>query len=373
VLLRRRSHAPLAAAALLMLALAPTFGVLRWSWIIAYDNYAYWPLALMAVAAGWWLGRDAMRKLAIVAGVIGVLCVFEAAATRRAHAMWRDSTTLWTRAVTVSPSLAAAHNGLATAMMGEGRYPEALGEVDQALAIDGGLVDAAVNRGSLLIHLGRPREALDGLKAVLAREPNQPTALYFAGLAAQMSGDLEAAARYYQDAIRSKIDYVEARDRLGTLMVLRGDYEGGVQMLKQSVALAPGNAHAHFSLAMVLLYRGEHDAEAITHLDAAIAAYPKWTEPAQEAAWLLATSREPEVRNPRAALERVERMDARQRSTAAVLDTEAAARAALGDYDQALVITAAALSAAKRAGADSLFEGIRRRQALYERGRAYVQ
>ena len=365
---RRRSRSPLAVPLLVLCGLAPTFAILRWSSVIAYDNYVYFPLALLMIALAYSLGSVSRRWLLTGAAC---LCLCAAWVTRGTYTMWSTSTSLWRQAVATAPTLPAAHNGLAVALIGDGDHSGAMAELDRAVAIDSGYVQARVNRGSLWVRLSRPREAMADLAAARRLQPDNAGAFYWSGLAAQLAGELGEAERMYRGAIELRPDYIEARNRLGTLLVIDGRFDEGVAIIRESLIGAPSNAHTHFSLAMVLLHRGGFDVEAMQHLESAIANSPSWSGPVEQAAWLKATSKTRAVRDPESAIALLGRLDAKSRRRARVLDIEAAALAALGRYAEATRVAEQALAAAQQAGDDSAAAGIRRRLPLYKSGKAY--
>jgi thioredoxin-like negative regulator of GroEL len=103
----------------------------------------------MAVSVGWGVAAAALRTRA-----------------------WSSSLQLWTDAVAKSPDSAAAHAGLCFALYDAGRIPESLGACAQALAIEPARVDARINYATVLLAVGRAREARSELDRVLAIRPN---------------------------------------------------------------------------------------------------------------------------------------------------------------------------------------------------------
>src|SRR5437899_8519908 len=132
-LVRRSAPALLAGWSVFVLLLAPTFGILRWSQVWAYDRYMQLPalglaIALAATLAAFWRSRSATAtapsasvaaagstrsavRTALVLAML-LLALAEAMATRATLAHWRDSLTLWQHAASVSPSVPDSHNGL---------------------------------------------------------------------------------------------------------------------------------------------------------------------------------------------------------------------------------------------------------------------
>ena len=66
----------------------------------------------------------------------------------------------------------------------------------------------------MLIELGRPAEALAEYETALERSPNRFNSLYGAGRAAELAGDAEAAAGYYEALIEVTANADTERERL---------------------------------------------------------------------------------------------------------------------------------------------------------------
>jgi tetratricopeptide (TPR) repeat protein len=377
----RRIPAPIAGGALFVAALAPTFGILRWSWIIAYDRYVYFPavgiaLALGAGLAAAWGPREGRRPFPRPAALALALIVLaaEARGTRAVIAHWADSVTLWRHVVRVASRAPEAHNGLGAALEASLAHEEAAREFRRAVELEPGFGDAQLNLGAVLIRLGRAAEAIPHLRLASRLEPGEPRAYYQLGLAEQRLGRLEQAAAQFRRALLLRPGFVEALDRLGTVLVETGREPEGLELVRRAIELAPENAHPHFSLAMLLLRLGGREAEAASHLDRAVRAEPDWTDALNELAWLRATSPDPALRNPAEAMRLAERAArGTGRADPSVLDTQAAAQAAAGRFREAAGTARVALELARRAGRVSLAAGIRDRLALYERGIAYRQ
>jgi tetratricopeptide (TPR) repeat protein len=104
------------------------------------------------------------------------------------------------RAIAVDSTYAEAHLDVA-AMLAASRPAEALASVDGALRLRPKYVLALLARGSLLIMLGRPREAIPDLKRATELQPDGPAWGVLAN-AYGAAGDEESAARAWEEARR---------------------------------------------------------------------------------------------------------------------------------------------------------------------------
>ena len=138
--------------------------------------------------------------------------------------------------------------------------------------------------------------------------------------------------------------------------------------------MEPASGHAHFSLAMALLYIGERGAEAIEQLDLAMKYEPAWAEPVNELAWLKATSPDPAIRDGPGALRLADRAaELSGHRDASLLDTRAAALAASGRFADAVMIARDACELASRSPGDTTVKAMRDRLSLYERHVPYTK
>ena len=380
VLLRRRLPSLLAGALVFVAALAPTFAVVQWSHFIVYDRYLYFPalgLALMVAGSvsAWLHARlGAGAAGATVVAPVLLAAALLAAGTRATHAHWRDSVALWTQVVRLAPGECDAHNGLAIAYEARGDLDAAEGQYRAALALDPIYPYSLINLGQLLTSRGEPDRALEVLRYAESIAPRDANIARALGAAEWAAGRLDAAEAAFRRALEARPDDVSSLDQLGTVLAQRGAVDEGVALIRRALALAPNDAHPHFSLAAVLLRTGSTSPEAVDHLRVSVRLRPDWAPPANELAWLLATSSDASLRDGAEALrlstvaiERASRRDAN------FLDTHAAAQAASGRFGEADATAREALALAEARGDTALADAIRVRLALYQRGRPYVE
>jgi tetratricopeptide (TPR) repeat protein len=95
----------------------------------------------------------------------------------------------------------------------EGKEGEAIELMQRAVALEattdkeavtpGEVLPAGDLLGDLLLECGKPGEALAAFEAVNVASPNRLNTIYGAGLAAEQSGDLAKASRYYEQVVTS--------------------------------------------------------------------------------------------------------------------------------------------------------------------------
>ena len=381
VLAARRTWAPLVAWAFFVVALAPTFGILRWSVAIAYDRYLYFPalgivLLLGAALAGAWRW-SALRGVASKAGLLVLvlgLAAAEARGLRSTLRNWEDSLALWRHIARVAPGTPDAHNGLGVVLEGRGEHEQAIAAFRRAIAVGPNYADAHSNLGVVLNQVGQVEEAIQELWWASAHQPGSAQAAFQLGLALQHAGRLDEAAGQFQRALGIRPGYIVAIEQLGIVRVLQGHAKQGIALLRSALELAPSDARARFGLAVALRQVGGSDEEVRDLLRQAIRLRPGWAAPCNELAWQLATNPDPASRDTAEALRLAERaVELTSRRDPTMLDTQAAAQAAAGRFDQAVRSARSALELAVRSNEDSLVGVIRARLALYGRRTPYTE
>jgi hypothetical protein len=108
-------------------------------------------------------------------------------------------------------------------------------------------------------------------------------------------------------------------------------------------------------------------------LESAVAARPDAPLVLNNLAWLLATHPDPQVRDPRRAVDLAERaVDATRGKTPSYVDTLAAARAAAGEFEQAAEIASRTARALRAAGASEPAAQVEQRAAAFRRRQVFV-
>ncbi len=179
-----------------------------------------------AALAQLWAWKDA-REPADPIGIRGVYGV-----------AWGASLARW-----ASPPF---DEGGAAPVEGAWRVLDAAGEAAAALLVEG---------GRLLVHEGRPEEALLRARAAVALDGRSAPARSLLGLAQVQAGDPQAGLAAIEAARR--LNQGPAPDLLsGTVALATGDLDGAARAFTRALSEAPDYAEAHALLGAVHLARG---------------------------------------------------------------------------------------------------------------------
>lgn len=199
--LRRRAPALLAGWGWFLLALAPYLGLVQNGlWPGWAERFAHLPLQGLCLAAAFG-AADLLARLrappAAGLALAGLALLALVPATRHQVEAWRDSVTLFERAVAAEPGAPTLHMNLGVALLDAGRTEEAVAPLREAVRLAPRFPNAHAALGVALQRAGRTQEAAGHFLAALADLPDQPQALFGLAEALRTLGRPEQARRYY--------------------------------------------------------------------------------------------------------------------------------------------------------------------------------
>jgi Flp pilus assembly protein TadD len=216
--------------------LVPMIGLVQVGGHARADRYMYLPMIGLLVAVAWSL--PAMRRSCAVASIALVLTL--SLVTRREIGHWRDSATLWQRAIAVTSDNYVAHANLGVELRRRGDADDAERHYRQALRI----------------------------------RPDWSTAHNGLGVLLAARGDADGAIAAYEAAIAARPEYAVAHRNLAGQLAHRGRSDDAIRHYHRAVELRPGDGVAHLLLGLELARRGDGPA-ARGHLETAAELQPK--------------------------------------------------------------------------------------------------
>ena len=320
--------------------LVPVIGFVQVGMQAMADRYTYLPsIGLYIIIA--WLAADIARRWRYKEVVLGTVAVAVLTAmiicTWRQVGYWENSYKLFTHTVEVTKNNSVAQLGVGLALKSQGRFNEAISEFRKALEYDPEYMDARNNLAIVLKAQGKYDEAYKHYLYILQFKP------------------------------------VEARtyNNLGSLLLDQGKIDEAIVQYHNALDIEPDYAKVHYGLGKALQLKGRTNV-AITHFRKAIQLKPYWSPVLNDLAWTLATHGDPNVRNPdEAVLLAQKACKLTKYEDWMLLDTLAAAYAAVGQFELAVKTEEKALSLAAMSNAKELVEGIENRVKLYRQAKPY--
>jgi len=133
----------------------------------------------------------------------------------------------------------------------------------------------AVEEATELLHEERYREAMEELRAALDRDPRNPYAYYFLGVAFFEVGEVEPARDAYVACLKIAPTHLGARIALCHVLRMLGDIRGAIREGLDALSRAPGDADALYAVGLAYHARGE-DPAARKYLEAFLATHPEF-------------------------------------------------------------------------------------------------
>jgi tetratricopeptide (TPR) repeat protein len=219
---------------------------------------------------------------------------------------------------------------------------------------------------------GRLDEAEANFKRAVQYRPGWPTPRIGLLAVAVARNHIEEALRGYEAELAHDPENVGLSGKYGLALGLVGRYAEARTHLAPALAKNPGDADAHKGMADIEAALGNPEAS-VFHGREALRLSPDFTDAANNLAWTLATCYDPAIRNPTEAeaIALIEK-EALESGDPYLLDSLAAAYAAVGSFEQANSIASRAASEADRLGQTQNAREIRSRIALYQSGRPFV-
>ena len=247
--------------------LVPMIGIMQISYYAHADRYTYLPEIGLAIAgtwavaewgAGWKFRRAFLGGLMVV--IIGALMFCAYAQT----SYWKDSETLWKRALACTSGNNLASYNMANALHDLGHLDESIAYYQKTLEINPNDFQAECNLGNVLMEQGHTDQAIACFQKVLAIQPNYAQANCNLGNALLQRGQTDQAIACFQRAVAIQPDYAKARYDLGNVLFDLGRLDEAVGHYQKALETEPDSIEARFNLGNALLNLGRLD-EAAAH------------------------------------------------------------------------------------------------------------
>jgi tetratricopeptide (TPR) repeat protein len=298
-----------------LLTLAPFLGFVSisymdFTWVL--DHLLYIPsiglIGLVVAALGSLRARLSPRLRFYGLGCISLAILLMAMASRTSAMLFRNDETLWAYVLRNNPNNMWAHHNMGHDLLIKGRYPEALAQFEDAVALAPNFSDGYYSIGLVLEKMGEIKQAqaqfqhglllnpdnagiYDALGGLARREgdfvhaqelyqhalhlqPNDAVAYINLGDILIHDGHGSEAIDSYQHALELNPDLPQLRYNLGNALLQAGRFSEAVDQLKVAVILDPNIAAAHGNLGIALATLGRMP-EAIEQLEAALAINPQ--------------------------------------------------------------------------------------------------
>jgi tetratricopeptide (TPR) repeat protein len=246
-----------------LLALLPVLGIVQIGVQARADRYTYLPqlglFAALAVEGARFAAprsRAAQRALAACACVVVVALALGTASQIR---FWRDTETLFARALAVTSDNDVAHYALSMELVRRGALAEGLSHAEEAVRLRPASARAQEQLGDCLARLGRREEALAHLAEAVRLEPRRATThALIGGVLLEGGRPLDAIAPL-ERASELDPELVAPWANLGLALVRTGRPDAAIGPYTRAIALDPSLVETRLQLASTLVELKRYD------------------------------------------------------------------------------------------------------------------
>jgi protein O-mannosyl-transferase len=237
-----------------LVMLVPVAGLIQTSTQARADRYTYLPGIGFCIALVWLASAIARRRVlrfcVNLSAIIFIVALTLVARTQAAY--WRNSETLWGRALSLYPESGVIHFYMATFLFREQRFEEALPHLRTTVRLLPTYAEPHFQLGLILAQNGATDEAIEQFRAALAFGYDTGLVHSRLGSALARKGHSDEALKEFQNAVSLQPHLAEAESNIGEILLARGDSSGALAHFRKVVALAPNNPTAHYNLAVNL-------------------------------------------------------------------------------------------------------------------------
>jgi tetratricopeptide (TPR) repeat protein len=259
--------------------LVPVIGLVQVGMQSMADRYTYLPQIGLALAVVWGVAEIcASRRLRLGCIVVPALAIpiLMGLAWKQAS-YWRNSETLWTRALACTTQNYIAENNLGVALANRGQVDAAIAHCRKALQIKPDYAVAYNDLGYILTQRRQLDAAVTHYQKALQLRPDYTEAHYNLGIVLSKAGQVEAAMAHYRKALKTQPDFAKARYNLGSLLARRGRIDEALVHFQKALEIMPYSAEIHNNMGIALADLGQTD-KAIAHFRKALQINPSYAE-----------------------------------------------------------------------------------------------
>jgi tetratricopeptide (TPR) repeat protein len=241
-----------------LVTLLPVIGLIQAGFQSLADRFLYIPHIGISIAVTWGLAEllRSTRAAALLPKVAAAAVLVYFGMSLMYIRAWRDSETVWRRALAVTNDNYVAHTNLGVALADQGRLDEGLAHSYEAVRIKPEQADAHANIGNLLARRGEYDEAISHYREAIRYWPELADAHNNLGVALGKQGDTAEAIESYRRALTFFPEFAAAHHNLGRALAATGPAEEAERHLREAVRHKPRFAEAHYSLGEFLAASG---------------------------------------------------------------------------------------------------------------------
>jgi tetratricopeptide (TPR) repeat protein len=261
--------------------MVPVIGVVQVGIQSMADRYTYLPMIGLFIPIVWGAHDSLARRanaatpgtqavpcakgamFATVILILSALCVI----AYRQIGFWKNTETLFTRAVSVTKNNYLAWNNLGYYAARQVRVADSMVYYEKSLQIKPDYEDALNNLGLAFAKQRRFQEAIPYYERALRVKPKHVEVHNNLGNALSELGQLDAAMAHYRIALDGNTNHADAHNNLAIALAMKGSFDEAIRHFDRTLEINPKNAGTHSNLGNAYAIQRQ--------FDKAVAAYEK--------------------------------------------------------------------------------------------------
>jgi tetratricopeptide (TPR) repeat protein len=378
----------------------PTLGIVQAGNQAHADRYTYLPQIGIYLSITW-LAAEWIRNRVVAETLMAAVVLTLAVAAWHQTQFWKNSETMWARALAVTkdndmahygmgdvylakknwpkaaaefteaarikPAYPEAHNNLGLVLFNEGKIDKAMEQYEIALELNSDYADARFNLGNAYLHESQWTEAIENYHKTIVLEPERAVVHGNLGIALFSQGRKNEALDQFRLATDLAPDDPEAHYNLAEALRELGKPDQAIESYRRALQIKPNYAAASLELARLYVQTGKQ-ADAVAQLRNVLKSEPDNPRALNSLAWIEATSKDAVIRNGAHALQLAQKASAQAEGKNPIyLRSFAAACAAMGKFDDAKTATTQAIAIVRAAKREDMARDLESDLTQYER------
>ena len=242
--------------------LVPVIGFIQVGGQALADRYTYFPAIGLGIVLVWGLEALCPAVWKLKTGCAAFIMVMLVLLPLSWHQVrfWRNSISLFSRALAVDPLNYYASSDLGVALQADGRWPEAFTAFTRAIEINSAYSKGQLNLGAALLKKGRYLEAEKIYARALKTDPQLVES--YIGLARSKIGQekLLEAEEFLRRGIEIDPNSAVANYSLGVVLLKRNQIPAALKPLRRTLQIDPENLDARVNLGVAEARLGHYGA-----------------------------------------------------------------------------------------------------------------